>query len=457
MRRISTLIRTNILLILLLAGCAGPKRLPPVVTEPEVPVRPGDGAPVMLGVGLAEKQPSLELHATGPAWLLDGNTRQRLVRLDGDGSILECRRSGSEVGWSAGGSSGTATAVVLQPVDPAHRLRHRDQQFRGDFLVRPTPGSGGLTLVNNIDLENYLKGVVPWEIGRHDRDKLAALEAQAVAARTYTISHLGARKTHGFDLFASVQDQVYKGSADEDPLCNEAIANTTGLVLRHDGREIEAYYSACCGGVSSDIGEVWARGGRAYLESRPDGPARDGEPYCSGSRHFHWRTSWTAAQLEEILQESLPAYVARMSVASRSQWAGHIFSPSSGGADHDRPGMLINIEILSRTSSGRVAHMAVTTEAGVYHVKGDRTRWVLPPADGNPFILRSAFYNLELVREGDRLVELAVRGRGYGHGIGMCQTGALGRADEGQSVAQILGHYYPGAVLVRMTDRGADR
>ena len=134
-----------------------------------------------------------------------------------------------------GEASGTATALILQPVDPVHRLGHSQQKYRGDFLVRPTPGSAGLTLINNIDLENYLKGVVPWEIGRHDRDRLAALEAQAVAARTYTISHLGARKARGFDLYASVQDQVYKGAADEDALCNEAIANTTVQIHTHGG------------------------------------------------------------------------------------------------------------------------------------------------------------------------------------------------------------------------------
>ena len=88
-------------------------------------------------------------------------------------------------------------------------------------------------------------------------------------------------------------------------------------------------------------------------------------------------------------------------------------------------------------------------------VAADRTRWVLAPADGNPFILRSARFNLELVREGNRLVEIGARGRGFGHGIGMCQTGALGRAAAGQDVKTILGHYSPGAKLVRVSDGGS--
>jgi stage II sporulation protein D len=404
-------------------------------------------------VGIIEKEPSLEISATGEAWVLDGASRDRLARMTGADQVLECRRSGSQVGWSLGGHGGSAASVVLEPVDPHHRVEKDGQEYRGEFMVRPTPGAAGLTLINNIDLENYLKGVVPWEIGRHDREKLAAVEAQAVAARTYTMSHLGARKSRGFDLFASVMDQVYKGSSDEDPLCNEAIANTDGLVMEFEGEEIEAYYSACCGGISSNIGEVWARGERGYLSSREDGPGRDGEAFCRSSRHFHWRTSWTAGRLEEILQKTLPEYVARMTEPSRRDWAGHVFSPRDGSSDVDRPGRLLGLDILSRTTSGRVANMTVTTEAGVYHVKGDRVRWVLAPADGNPFILRSAWFNLELVREGNRLVEIAARGRGFGHGIGMCQTGALGRAEEGQDVKTILGHYYPGARLVKVSAR----
>jgi len=77
-------------------------------------------------------------------------------------------------------------------------------------------------------------------------------------------------------------------------------------------------------------------------------------------------------------------------------------------------------------------------------------RWVLKPADGNPFILRSALFEVELVRDGERLVEVAIRGRGYGHGIGLCQTGALAMAERGKNVREILAHYYPGAVLAEV-------
>jgi len=432
-----------------LTGCAGPKRTQPVETGPLPDLDPAVGAPTLLGVGLLEKSDSLEISVNGPALVLDGASGRRLARLDGPGRVV-CSRSGRQVAWRANGRHGTSETVILQPLDPGHRVIHGGSEYRGEFLVRTTPGGGGLTLVNNVDLESYLRGVVPWEIGRHERNRLAALEAQAVAARTYTLSHLGTRKSRGFDVYASVQDQVYKGAADEDPLCNFAVENTAGLVLRYGDQEIEAYYSACCGGVSSNIEEVWARESKPYLVSKPDRPSGGGDAYCSTSRHFHWREVWTAGRLEEIMQRTLPEYVEYMTQPGRSDWAGSVFSPRDGSASPDRPGRLRNLEILARTTSGRVAHLAVTTDAGVYHVRGDRVRWVLKPADGNPFILRSALFEVELVRDGERLVEVATRGRGYGHGIGLCQTGALAMAEQGKNVREILAHYYPGAILTEV-------
>jgi len=451
MRRISALPALLLMTILgLSAGCAGPKRLPPVVVEPEGPSGPGRHLPNVLGVGLLENEPGLEIYAEGPAMLVDAQNGRTLLRLTQSGQAVAFERDGALVVWRGGGQSGRVSAAILRPVDPATRVSQGDYEYRGEFMVICSPVGRGLTLVNNVDLESYLKGVVPWEIGRHPADRLAAMQAQAVAARTYTVSHRGARRSRGFDVFASVMDQVYKGAADEDPLCNQAVETTTGMVLKADGREIEAYYSACCGGTSSNIQEVWARTARPYLQMADDGPDRNGQAFCAESRYYHWRESWTVGQLEEILRESLPAYLDWVAESQiRAKWAGAVFSPRDGASDAAHPGKLWNLEILSRTASGRVRILAVSCDAGVYHVRGDRTRWVLQPASANPFILRSAAFDVELERDGADLVRVATRGRGFGHGIGLCQTGALERAAQGQSFQDILAHYYPHAVLTK--------
>ena len=440
------------LILVLAAGCAGPKRLPPLEypgpgTEPR---QPGPLViPELLSVGLLENESQLTMSATGAALVLGDRSSDVLARMEVGGAELVCRRSGALVAWRAGGRSGEVGSVRLQPIDPDHRVTQGDQEFRGEFQIIPTPGSTGLTLINVLDLESYLLGVVPWEIGRHGQEKLAALEAQAVAARTYTISHLGVRQSRGFDVFASVMDQVYRGSKGEDPLCNRAVESTRGLILEHDGVPIDAYYSACCGGVSSLIEEVWPYSAQPYLKSQADAPPGGETPYCADYKHFNWRESWSIGELEEILQTTLPEYLAYMTEGDRPGWSGPTFSPNAGGGDPNHPGALLDLEILSYTTSGRVAKLAVTTEAGVYFVRGDRTRWVLNPASGQPAILRSAFVEVDLTLRGGKLAEVAVRGRGYGHGIGLCQTGALVMAEKGASFKEILAHYYPGAALVR--------
>jgi len=437
----------------LLVGCSGGKRVSPVSVE-LFPDRGIPEMPTLLGVGLLEKQDVLELGADGRCNIRESESGKTLAHFSGDQQKLICRRSDEGVSWTVGDRSGTASAVTLQPLDPKTRVIVGGDAYRGEFLVIPTPNATtGLTLVNNVELEDYLKGVVPWEIGRHQREKMAALEAQSIAARTYTISHLGARKSRGFDVFATVMDQVYKGASGEDKLCNEAIANTSSVVLRWRGKEIDAYYSACCGGQSSQIEEVWPKEASAYLINHKDSATYQDDPFCSASRYYNWTESWTAAGLEATLQKTLPEYVAWMSVGSRGRWAGPLFSPSKGGVDPEKPGRLINLEVIDRTRSGRVAQLVITTEAGTYHVRGDRTRWVLKPASGNPSILRSAFFELKLERSNIGLQKITATGRGYGHGIGLCQTGALEMARRGYSSQAILEHYYPDTVWTRLNRR----
>ncbi len=431
-----------------LTGCGGPKRLPPVATGPMAVSRLRPAAPALLGIGLAERAPLVAIRPQGPSVLKDADRGVSLATAVSPDTPVICRPRGGQVAWTCGSDSGLVARLLVRPHDPDDLLGFDRRLWRGDLLVFATPGGDGLTVVDNVALEDYLRGVVPWEIGRHGEGAMAALEAQAVAARTYTVSHLGERADHGFDLFADVMDQVYRGATDEDPLCNRAIAATRGLVLSADGELVEAYYSACCGGVSSNIEEVWPRPARSYLVSRPDAPGRGDRPYCADYRYYAWTQAWTGDQLTAILQKTLPTYVRQYGSGARGRWAGVVFSPRGGTGEPTRPGRLRSLEILRRTSSGRVADLAVGTDAGTYHVRGDRVRWVLAPEPGT--ILRSALFDLE-VQSGEGFVTaVTARGHGYGHGIGMCQAGALAMAAAGRSVQEILEHYYRGVRLVKL-------
>jgi stage II sporulation protein D len=445
-------------LALAMTGCAGPKRLPPLDQGSDSPggyVSPG--VPRFLTVGLLENAGELTLACTGPARIQDGRGRDLGTGLDTGRAPLICTRSGGQVVWRSGDEGGRSKALVVAITDPAHRLIHDENQYRGDFRIICTPDGEGLTLINTVEMESYLYGVVPWEIGRHGPEKQAALEAQAVAARTYTVSHLGARQARGFDVFASVMDQVYRGSGGEDPLCNQAVDATRGLVLLQGVQPINAYYSACCGGRSSLIQEVWPYPAQPYLQGRSDVIGAGPDPVCADYRYFNWREEWTRQELQRILARTLPAFLDHVEQAGRAAWNGQAFTPAYTGADPRTPGDLLNLEIRDYTPSGRIALLDIRCQAGTYHVRGDRVRWVLERPEGRPAILRSARFEVELTSRSGVLTRIAARGRGYGHGIGMCQAGALARAELGQDFRQILGHYYPGARLEKLAARSGRR
>lgn len=452
----------------LAGGCSAPRRVvfgappappasepgratPPPPAEPLADPEPPPfldlltSAPLLVRVGLAAGAGPQRLEVPGPALLLDGE-RKEVGRLAA-ACRLEFERARAGVRWRGGGAGGEAgAALFVQPVDPGATLAWGGRPYPGEILLL-APRAGGLTVVNVVEMEEYLRGVVPWEIGRPGPEGKAAVAAQAVAARTYTVAHLQEQRALGFDVWADVRDQVYRGAEGRDPGCDAAIAATRGLVLRHEGREIEAYYCSTCGGRTSDVSEVWPREPRPYLRSRPD-DAGDGRPFCADSPRFAWRESWTGEQLARILRRTLPEYLDHMGQPGRREWAGPLFTPRDGGADPRRPGALRGLRIVAPTSCGRVARLDVATEAGVYHVRGDRVRWVLAPADGEPAILWSARFALDVTEDGDgRPVRIEAAGRGFGHGVGLCQSGALGMSARGYDVHEILAHYYPGARL----------
>jgi stage II sporulation protein D len=264
--------------------------------------------------------------------------------------------------------------------------------------------------------------VVPLEIGVRPEAEIAAVKAQAVAARTYAVGNMGGRPAQGFDFYATVADQVYGGLDREDPLTSRAVAETRGQVLTYDGEPIVAYYHSTCGGRTSALEDVWPwrDGARPYLRSvsdeRPGGGA-----YCDGSNRYRWTVSWTGDRLAEIL----------------------------GGVFETNVSRVRDVEIRGRTESGRVERLAVTFDGRTVTVPGDSLRWVLRPEPGR--ILNSALlFELHEAHEDGALSELTVEGGGWGHGVGMCQWGAIGRARAGQDYPEILTTYYPGTRLRKL-------
>lgn len=303
-----------------------------------------------------------------------------------------------------------------------------ERRVRGHLVLSGRADS--LFAVNVLPLEDYLRGVVPREIGPRPADEREAVAAQAVAARTYTVKKLG-QYNLPFDLYGSVQDQAYDGIDGENDVADTAIRETRGLVLVGARGPIDAYYSSTCGGRRSDIAAVWPH--REVLPSLRGGPDGErGSEWCSQSPHFRWTEEWDGGRLSRLVREHVPVQLELP--------AGSV------------KGDLVDVRIRKRGPSGRAAEIEYVTTRGKWTVPGDKNRWVFRRPDGG--ILRSVFVDLEVDRRGGRVVRVTAQGRGNGHGVGMCQVGAIGRARAGADFREILGAYYPGA-RVRAV-RGSD-
>ncbi|MGK2934798.1 MAG: SpoIID/LytB domain-containing protein [Gemmatimonadaceae bacterium] len=392
--------------------------------ESERPPEPQAGEP-SIRVALTLSAPTATIGATG-AWRVyaaDGRTllyrpsARDSWRFDPIGGRV---RGSSQSGFSMAARSG---GVVLRPSDSTAFLLFNGKRYRGEILI--APAGTALLVVNELPLESYLRGVVPLEIGVRTPGELAAIKAQAVAARSYAHTRIRISRARPFDLVGTVTNQVYGGADAETALTDGAIADTRGLVLHYDRQPIDAPYFASCGGSTAAGGELFPGGDRPYLLSVSDRiPGSDGH-YCDIYPRAEWTRTIEARQVNASLEKYLREYIAGL----------------RGG-----PGRAISIDEAGRTRSGRVAGLRIRTDRGSHYLRGNSARFVIRPANGE--ILPSTYFSAESVRaaNGD-LVRVIFKGRGNGHGVGMCQWGAIGRARAGQSWENILQTYYPGTRL----------
>ncbi|MFQ5877736.1 MAG: SpoIID/LytB domain-containing protein [Acidobacteriota bacterium] len=166
--------------------------------------------------------------------------------------------------------------VLIDPVRPGALLRVGDRSYRGRIEAR-VDGAGNLRLINELDMEQYLRGVVPNEMGPGVYPELEALKAQAVAARTYIVANLGQFSEDGFDVCDSPHCQVYKGAGTEHPVTDLAVEQTRGLILTWEGRPINAMYTSTCGGHTEDGALVFETETGPYLKGVPCYPEAEAE------------------------------------------------------------------------------------------------------------------------------------------------------------------------------------
>jgi len=309
-------------------------------------------------------------------------------------------------------SAKIALPCTLSVVSGEKIFSDSEKKYRGSIIF--TGENQGFSVINYIAVEDYLRGVVPLEIGVRQQSDFEALKAQAVAARTYTLARVLKNFSNDYDLLPTVADQVYGGSNCEYELSDSAVLQTQGIVIvKNDGELVNAFYHATCAGKTAAIDEVWRSQPDNSLVSRSDLRA-DGTAFCSFANSYSWKETWTINQFSEILRK---------------------YSRLSNEMPFD--GIVKQVSVVSRTPSGRVAELLVVSDKGTFRYGKDKVRFVMRTPTKDEGILKSARFDIKI--ENNHVI---ATGFGYGHGIGMCQNGALSRAKVGQNYSEILKAYY---------------
>lgn len=309
-------------------------------------------------------------------------------------------------------------------------------------------------LVNVLELETYLKGVVPNEMPV--RFGLEALKAQSIAARNYVLTPR-TRSHKEFDVDDSVASQVYFGANTEQELSNQAVTETQGLVALYNWELILAQYSSTAGGYTESYENAFSepKSGdfpakpKPYLSGRPDilsvGPLHREEEarlfymgcpdsYDMKSPYYRWKKEWTAVELHDMLAKTLIAQ-------SKTGFVRPKFAPE------DKLGELKELIVKKRGVSGKVMELEIVTDKGTYHVFKELVVRRLLQKDG--VSLPSANVVFENLFDTDKkLNKIVAYGGGFGHGVGMSQYGAgFMSTSLHKSFDKILKRYYTGITI----------
>ncbi|MDB4961460.1 MAG: SpoIID/LytB domain protein [Myxococcales bacterium] len=289
---------------------------------------------------------------------------------------------------------------------------------------------GSLLVANAVPEDKLLAGLVPAEM--YPDAPPAALEAQAIAARTELLEKIGRRNlTDPFLLCSTQQCQVYAGAGKEDPRTTKAVEKTRGIVLLRDGGGlVDIRYSASCGGHTEDNDSIWGGDPDPSLRGRTDDPKGG-------------MSKVTDENIDAFLDGGKDGWCAKGKLAQRHfRWTQNLRADDLSARvamDFPEVGRIKALTAKRRGVSGRIGVLTIKGDKGSVDVSGDlKIRRLLGG-------LKSTLFDVE--REGDVFV---FHGAGFGHGVGMCQMGAIGMATAGRSHDKILGHYYRGTHLHRL-------
>ena len=382
--------------------------------------------------------------------------------------------------------------------------------YRGTFevfaqrLAEPNHRKGSLALVNVLGLEEYLKGVVPWEMDAVA--PLEALKAQAICARTKTLDfkQTGRFKAGGFDVCDYDACQGYPGTENEKAATTQAVEATRGLALFQNGRPIDAVYSTNSGGITAAASDVWRGGDVPYLQSVRDFP--DTSPLSTLFRGGMNESKWAQFVSQPFLSFARPDGLRRSNYEARKYRWSQFISVEEASKAFTGQGIaeVTNIEVETRASSGRIrrikvsgvdaktlaqmaAQVALPAKKASQKNPTSKKGEALLDIDSEEFTpvdyVSDSVLQKTIILEGDgairsmfskqlgsttalpsslfvvspktdasgQVIGWNFLGAGWGHGVGLCQRGAQNHAQEGWDARRILSWYYRGVEIRQLS------
>jgi stage II sporulation protein D len=337
-----------------------------------------------------------------------------------------------DVLWVEGEDSRSKVTFTVDRVPKSYGRGEETRRYQGTLIFSPDR-QGKLVASISLGAEKLLQGVVPAEM--YSTAPAPALQAQAVAARNEIFSAIGVRNlADPYMLRGDVMDQVYGGIGVETSSTTAAVKATRGQVMFFDGKIIQAFYSSNAGGFTENNENVWDMEPRPYLRGRPDA-----NPEIVPAA---FRDGLTTDELDSFLRSDFVTHSKDAPVSS------HKYYRWTKKVDADVPqawlrkkgvaiGKIRDIRINKRGVSGRVVRLTIEGTEGSHIVERELNARRLFGG------LRSGLFLMDIVRKPNRdITHFTFRGAGFGHGVGMCQTGAIGMASSGRDYKQILAHYY---------------
>lgn len=368
-----------------------------------------------IRVLLAEQQSPASITIKGSYRLISDNEEVAHLK---QGDELNFKLNGGGVNVKINSRELDGITFFFQPIDSTSFIIFSGKKYCGDLLV-VFSDNGKILVINRLSMDDYLPGVLHPEmfVKQTQPERLEALKAFAVCARTFAETKRIKGNTY-YDITDDVRDQVFDGCGSYTELDKQAVTATSNEILKYNEKLAEVFYHSACGGVLEDPANVFSGKVDDYLTTKKDG---DDKPNCEISPTFSWKESYSQADLLKLLKEK--NLILKKQKVIKDVVVSQVFD------------------------SGRAKEIHISFDNGDDVIfKGPEVRKFFTRKDTKGILRSSLFTITKEVVKGD-LKKITLNGKGSGHGVGLCQWGAMNLSSQGKSYNEILDFYFHGCTI----------